>query len=84
MTAEEYIKNNTQTPYILMQETLGYEHCVLNEIAYKSIEMSRNQEREKAMSAFDEVITYALLRRSEGERMSIGIMKEQFKKLLNK
>ena len=36
------------------------------------------------MSAFDEVITYALLRRSEGERIRIETMKEQFKELLNK
>ena len=54
------------------------------DIAEEGLEMSRNQEREKAMSAFDEVITYALLRRSEGERIRIETMKEQFKELLNK
>ena len=79
MTAEEYINKHRLKSAI----SINFDE-IFFDIAEEGLEMSRNQEREKAMSAFDEVITYALLRRSEGERIRIETMKEQFKELLNK
>ena len=79
MKAEEYINNHRLKSAI----SINFDE-IFFDIAEEGLEMSRNQEREKAMSAFDEVITYALLRRSEGERIRIETMKEQFKELINK
>ena len=84
MTSEEYIKKCGLEE--LISETIsekGVDWIKINEVEDIVIKFCK-AEREKAMSAFDEVITYALLRRSEGERIRIETMKEQFKELLNK
>ena len=76
MAAEEYIKDNT------FQTEEDSWDVVEVEYVYEAIEMARKEEREKAMDAFDKVLSNMTYHISRGE--DYGNIYQKFKELLNK
>lgn len=86
MTAEEYIENKSTEDFgnfdiDLQENTKLGTYSIYKEDAIKAIDMARQEEREKAVKAFDEAIEHMDI---IGNMFCFNDAKIEFEKLLNK
>ena len=85
MKAEDFLKRNHHT-FCVMSDGNNYTQSeeVYLHVALASVDKARSEERSKALSCFEAVLTEAIIRQSEGVHVELCTLKEQFKGLINK
>ena len=85
MKAEEYLKRNHHTVSVKHESgDTSEEEDVSLDVSIEAVDRARCEERSKALASFKHVLKDAIMKQNSGFHVELCILREQFKKLINK